>query len=116
MLAAAAAGITISTANSSYTPHELAHQLSEASAVAVFVGSDIVEVAREAAKEIGLNENRMYVLPGVDGKINTQGLKSYLELRGNVVKPVKIAEDKLTTTAACKSSALVEDEVSGFAS
>ncbi|KAL8287442.1 hypothetical protein RQP46_003300 [Phenoliferia psychrophenolica] len=100
VLAAAAAGVTISTANSSYTPHELAHQLSEASAVAVFVGSDLVEVAREAAKEIGLSEDRMYVLPGVDGTVNNQGLKSYLDLRGEVVMPAKIPEDKLTTTAA----------------
>ncbi|KAK4706193.1 4-coumarate--CoA ligase, partial [Phenoliferia sp. Uapishka_3] len=99
-LAAVASSITISTANSSYTPHELAHQLSEASAVLMLVGSDLIDVAVAAAKEVGMSEDRIYVLPGVDGTVAAKGLRSYLELRGEVVKPVAIRETELKTRAA----------------
>ena len=112
VFAAAASGITISTANSSYTAHELAHQLSEASASLVLVGSDLVDVAREAAKEIGLGEDRIYVLPGVDGTVNTKGLKSYESLRGEVIAPMKITADKLMTSAACESRTVVTPDLS----
>ena len=102
VFAGAASGITISTANSAYLAHELAHQISEASAVLILVASEIAGVARDAVKELGMSEDLIYVLPGVDGNIVTGGLKSYLELRGEEAAPVKIPEDELTSRAACK--------------
>ncbi|KAM0754180.1 acetyl-CoA synthetase-like protein [Meredithblackwellia eburnea MCA 4105] len=100
LFAATAAGVTVSTANSSYTPHELAHQVREASAVVLLVGSDLVPVAKEAAKELGLSEDKIYVLPGIDGKVNVQGLKSYEVLRGERTPPVEIPQDFLKNNAA----------------
>lgn len=98
---AQAAGVTVSTANAGYTAPELAHQLQDSSAKVVLVSSDVVDVARAAAKEIGFPEDRIYVLPGSDGKVVTGGLKSYELLRGeDGFAPVEFNQEELTTSVA----------------
>lgn len=113
LLASLAAGVTISTANAAYLPSELAHQLKESSATVVFVSSDLVSVAKEAVNEVGLSENAIFVLPGVDGKVAAGGLRSYEELRGNEdFKPVKINEKDLATTPACECHKTASSQLS----
>lgn len=103
LFAAEAAGITATTANSGYTAEEMGHQLMDCGASVILVGSDLVDVARDACKLAGFNEDRVYVLPGTDGKVNTKGLKSYELLRGKKdFKPVKIPEKDLATRIACE--------------
>lgn len=44
---------------------------------------------------------RIFVLPGIDGKVNTRGLKSYELLKGNKnFKPVQFDEGDLTKRIA----------------
>lgn len=105
LFAGQAAGLTVSTANSSYTSSELSHQIEVSGAEVLLVGSDLVAVAREAAKERGLKEDRIYVLPGVDGKVEVpKGLRSYLELEdtkgGSSFKPVHFTEEQTRTRVA----------------
>ncbi|GAA5850345.1 hypothetical protein JCM3766R1_004318 [Sporobolomyces carnicolor] len=86
-----AAGLVVSTANSAYTPHELAHCLELASAKIVLVGADLAEIAKDAAKQVGIDESKIFVLPGVSGELpsNLGGLKSYEKLLGSKnFKPV----------------------------
>ncbi|ORY89058.1 hypothetical protein BCR35DRAFT_317396 [Leucosporidium creatinivorum] len=105
LFAGQAAGLTVSTANSSYTPSELSHQIEVSGAEVLLVGSDLVDVAREAAKERGVKEDRIYVLPGVDGKVVVPaGLRSYTELNDSVggksFKPVQLTEEETLTRVA----------------
>lgn len=105
LFAGQAAGLTVSTANSSYTPSELSHQLEVSGAEILLVGSDLVDTAREAAKERGIKEDKIYVLPGVDGKVVVpKGLRSYAELKdvegGKKFKPVQLTEEQSTTRVA----------------
>ncbi|GAA5939419.1 acyl--CoA ligase [Sporobolomyces koalae] len=98
-----AAGLVVSTANSSYTATELAHQVELASAKILLVGADLVNVAKAAAKECGIPEGHIYVLPGVDGKLPTQleGLRSYEELKGSKsFKPVEYTEAQVKNELA----------------
>ncbi|SCV71645.1 BQ2448_3233 [Microbotryum intermedium] len=89
-----AAAMVATTANSSYTPNELAHQINVSDADLLLVGSDLVDVAKKAVKEAGLKESQIFVLPGVDGKINLQGLESYEVLigSGKGFKQLKISD------------------------
>jgi acyl-CoA synthetase (AMP-forming)/AMP-acid ligase II len=105
LFAGQAAGLTVSTANSSYTPSELSHQIEVSGAEILLVGSDLVGVAREAAKERGLKEDKIYVLPGVDGKVVVpQGLRSYVQLQdiegGQTFQPVQFTEEQTRTRVA----------------
>lgn len=66
----------------------------------LLVGSDLVDVAREAIKGTNVKEGSIYVLPGVDGKVKS-GHKSYEELRGKPdFKPVKTSADKIRSAVA----------------
>ncbi|GAA6006146.1 hypothetical protein JCM11491_002048 [Sporobolomyces phaffii] len=98
-----AAGLVVSTANSSYTATELAHQLELSSAKVVLVGADLVEIAKEAAKHCRIDEKSIYVLPGVSGRLPSDlgGLKSYEELKGSKdFKPVKYTESQAKSQVA----------------
>ncbi|GAA5886899.1 hypothetical protein JCM16303_006753 [Sporobolomyces ruberrimus] len=98
-----AAGLVVSTANSSYGPTELAHQLDLAGAKAILVGADLVDVAKEAAKHSGINEKCIFVLPGVSGKLPSSlgGLRSYEELKGSKdFTPVEYTEEQAKTQLA----------------
>lgn len=95
--------MTVTTANSSYTTSELVHQIQVSDASVLLVGSDILAVAREAAKETGINENKIYVLPSADGKVHPNGLQSFEKLRGNSnFKPVTFTEQELAENIACE--------------
>ncbi|KDE04365.1 hypothetical protein MVLG_05244 [Microbotryum lychnidis-dioicae p1A1 Lamole] len=83
LFGAQAAAMVATTANSSYTPNELAHQINISDADLLLVGSNLVDVAKKAVQEAGLKESQIFVLPGVDGKINLQGLESYEVLIGS---------------------------------
>lgn len=108
LFAGQAAGLTVSTANSSYTAGELEHQLTTSSASVLLVGSDLVSVAKEAAKAAGVKESNIYVLPGVDGKVVTGGLKSWEALKGKPgFEPVKMSQKDLETAVACELSTAV---------
>lgn len=105
LFAGQAAGLTVSTANSSYTVSELQHQIETSSALVLLVGADLVDTAKEAAKLSGVKESNIFVLPGVDGKVVTGGLKSYEELKGKPgFQPVKISQKDLETAVACEWS------------
>lgn len=96
-----AAGITMSTANASYTGPELAHQLHDSGAKVLLVSSDNLDIAMEAAKVCNFSPNHIYVLPGGDGIVRTKGLKTYELLRGDkAFKPVQIPS--LTKSVACE--------------
>lgn len=97
-----ALGVTVTTANSSYTTSELVHQIQISDASVLLVGSDMLAVAREAAKETGIKENKIYVLPSADGKVNADGLQSFEKLKGSSnFKPVTFTEKELVENIAC---------------
>lgn len=104
LLAGQAAGLIVSTANSSYTPTELMHQLKTSHAKVIFVGGDLVKVAREGAKLAGLGDDVIYVMPDMAGNIKVErGLKSVERLRGkDGFKPVKIPAGELKSRIACE--------------
>ncbi|GAA5912708.1 acyl--CoA ligase [Sporobolomyces salmoneus] len=92
-----AAGLVVSTANSAYTPNELAHSLKLAEAKIILVGADLLPIAKEAAKQTGLDERKIFVLPGTSGKLpsNLGGSKSYEKLIGSKdFKPVTYTEEQ----------------------
>lgn len=80
---AQASGVCVTTANSSYLPHELQHQITDSSASIVLASTDLLETALAAMKLAGLPESSLYVLPGSDGITSAKGLKTYDELIGN---------------------------------
>ncbi|GAA6005070.1 acyl--CoA ligase [Rhodotorula paludigena] len=92
LFAGQAAGLVVSTANSSYLPDELAHAIHLADAGIVLASADALDVAQKACKEAKLPTDRVYVVPGADGKLPSQlphGMKSYETLRGSdSFKPV----------------------------
>ncbi|KAI5481402.1 phenylacetyl-CoA ligase [Pseudohyphozyma bogoriensis] len=102
LLASQAAGLTISTANSAYTDTELLHQLKVSKATAVLAASgDWVKTAASAMKQANLNTDKLFVIPGVDGKVNSEGFKSHEKLRGSKdFKPVKFSEKELVNAVA----------------
>ncbi|TKA52072.1 hypothetical protein B0A53_04732 [Rhodotorula sp. CCFEE 5036] len=86
MLAGQAAGVIVSTANSSYGAEELAHALDIADAVVVLVSADLLSIAQDAVKQTQHPDAQIYVLPGSDGALPAslpRGVKSYTELRGS---------------------------------
>jgi hypothetical protein len=102
-----AAGLTVSTANSGYTPPELAHQIRNSESKIVIVSSDLLPVALKALKEkdVSVKEDKVFVLPGADGDIKVEGgAKSWEELRGKKgFKPIKVTDKtKLAKFPACE--------------
>ena len=82
MLAGQAAGVIVSTANSSYGAEELAHALDIADAVVVLVSADLLSIAQDAVKQTQHPDAQIYVLPGSDGALPAslpRGVKSYTE-------------------------------------
>ena len=103
-MASQAASVVPSLANSTSTPKELLHQLKDSKVVLLFASSDIIDTAKEAAKEAGLLADRVYALPGGDGKIK-QGTRSWEELISNKLwKHESIPKSKLKSTPACQCS------------
>ncbi|CAD6578732.1 MAG: hypothetical protein CYPHOPRED_000662 [Cyphobasidiales sp. Tagirdzhanova-0007] len=99
-MASQAASVVPSLANSTSTPKELLHQLKDSKVVLLFASSDIIDTAKEAAKEAGLLADRVYALPGGDGKIK-QGTRSWEELISNKLwKHESIPKSKLKSTPA----------------
>ncbi|KAK4050746.1 hypothetical protein OIO90_004968 [Microbotryomycetes sp. JL221] len=99
LFATQCAGLIASTANSSYTVDELLHQLQVSKATVLMAASENLQIAREAAKQAGLNESNIYVLPDTEGKVNAQGLKPWTKLKqGNTkgFKPVKLDRKAIT--------------------
>ena len=116
-----AAGVTVSTANGSYTATELgqlpvsilypeliinliAHSIKLSGASIVLAYSDLLPVALEAIKLVpGLAQDNIYLLPGSDGKI-TKGFKNWTELNGtdsdDSFKAVKFTPKELKETVA----------------
>ncbi|GAA5868557.1 hypothetical protein JCM1840_005488 [Sporobolomyces johnsonii] len=97
VFAGQAAGLVVSTANSSYTPTELAHQITLSSADLVLAGADLVPTAKEAVNKAGLKESSLFVLPDVNGKMpqHLDGFRSYKALRGEKsFKPVSFSKDQ----------------------
>lgn len=91
----------MSTANSSYVKTELVHQIKISGATLILAGSDMLQVARDAAKETGINEDKIYVLPSADGKVNADGLQSYEKLVGKPdFKPVTFTKEELEKNIA----------------
>ena len=78
-MAIQAAGLVATLANPTYTQKEVLHQLHDSSAKLVLVGSDLLQLATGAAKEAGLADNRIYALPGMDGKLKA-GTQTYEKL------------------------------------
>lgn len=102
-----AAGLTVSTANSGYTPTELAHQIRDSQAAVILASSDLLPVALKALKEkdVKVKEDAVFVLPGIDGTVKVQeGARSWLELRGKKgFRPFRRTDEKeVQKFAACK--------------
>jgi acyl-CoA synthetase (AMP-forming)/AMP-acid ligase II len=101
-----AAGLTVSTANSAYNASELSHSLKLADAKVMLVGGDLLEVAKETAKQSGMDEKNIFVVPGVAGKLpsNMGKARSYEELLGSKdFKPVKYTEEQAKKQVARES-------------
>lgn len=110
---AQAAGLTVSTANSSYTAVEVAHQLKSGSASLLFVSEDLISVAHEAILLAKL-DLKVYILPGVGSEHVASelphGYKSYTELLGSKkLVPVKLTKEQLKTAVACESPRTISD-------
>ena len=92
LFAGQAAGLVVSTANSSYLPDELAHAIELSDAALIFASADTLDVTVKACKDAGFNHANVYVLPGSDGQVPSslpQGMKAYDVLRGSdSFKPV----------------------------
>ncbi|KAJ2997681.1 hypothetical protein HDV02_005245 [Globomyces sp. JEL0801] len=55
-------GVTVTTANPAYLPHEFAHQLIDSKASVLFVHPEVLDVGLKAAAEAGLSTDRIFVL------------------------------------------------------
>lgn len=90
-------GIPIGLLSAFATAYELAHALRTSKSTHVFVQPELLPKAREAAKEVGLPEDRIYVLEGkVDGKKSFQDLRDQVKARGTPTVPVKeVTKDTL---------------------
>ncbi|GAA5930753.1 hypothetical protein JCM3775_003857 [Rhodotorula graminis] len=92
LFAGQAAGLVVSTANSSYLPDELAHAIDLSDAAVIFASADTLDVTVKACKDAGFSHENVYVLPGSDGQLPSslpQGMKAYDALRGSdSFKPV----------------------------
>lgn len=97
-----AAGITVSTANSSYTPLELAHALQLSSASIILVHSDLIDTAIKACELAGVEKDKIYLLPGEKGV--GEGFRSWEEINGtgNGFETVKFTEEELKGRIACE--------------
>ncbi|GAA5965081.1 hypothetical protein JCM3765_004851 [Sporobolomyces pararoseus] len=98
-----AAGVTVSTANSSYGPDELAHCLKLSEAKVMLVGGDFLEIAKETAKKAGMDEKYIFALPSMSGDVpaNLGKVKNWQELLGSKdFKPVKYNEKEAKTQVA----------------
>lgn len=108
LFGALAAGLTITTANSGYTPPELAHQIRNSGAKVVVCSSDLLGVVREALREDGVEvgEDRVFVMPGLDGRVGlVGGARSWDELRGDGkgFRPVRRTDEReLEKLPACE--------------
>jgi hypothetical protein len=103
-----AAGLTVSTANSGYLPHELAHQIRNSEAKLIITSSDLLPITLKALqeKDVNVKADRVFVMPGMDGKVAIDGgAKSWEELKGKKgFKPIKKTDKKgVTTFPACES-------------
>jgi acyl-CoA synthetase (AMP-forming)/AMP-acid ligase II len=78
-MAIQAAGLVATLANPTYTQNEFLHQLRDSSAKLVLAGSDLLPPALRAANEAGVPNDRIYALPGMDGKVKS-GAQSYEKL------------------------------------
>ncbi|GAA5975414.1 hypothetical protein JCM5350_006472 [Sporobolomyces pararoseus] len=98
-----AAGITVSTANSAYTLTELAHCLKLSEAKVMLVAADLLEIAKETAKQTGMDEKNIFALPNISGKVPTDigKARNWEELLGSKdFKPVKFSEKEAKTQVA----------------
>ncbi|KAL7007418.1 hypothetical protein EMMF5_002882 [Cystobasidiomycetes sp. EMM_F5] len=98
------ASLVAALANSTYTSGELAHLLKDSGSSAIFVGSDHIDTALAAAKEVGIESRRVFALPGIDGTV-TLLAHSYERLDiGKRWQHASLPVDKLKTTTACDCS------------
>ncbi|RYO74387.1 hypothetical protein DL764_010839 [Monosporascus ibericus] len=74
------AGGTASTANPTYTAKELAYQMKDSKAKGIITQISFLQVVLEAAKAIGIPENRIILLG--DGKDPSGKFKHFTEIRG----------------------------------
>ncbi|KAK4050826.1 hypothetical protein OIV83_003248 [Microbotryomycetes sp. JL201] len=97
LFATQAAGLIVSTANSSYTVDELLHQLQVSKAKVLLAAGDALDVAKAAAKQASISNANIFVLPDAQGKIDTAGgLKPWTELKGSKsFKPVQLSQKDL---------------------
>ncbi|BGP50499.1 hypothetical protein JCM10450v2_006418 [Rhodotorula kratochvilovae] len=103
LFAGQAAGLVVSTANSSYLPDELAHAITLSDAAVILASADTLDIAHQACKDAGFSTDRVYVVPGADGSLPRalpHGMKSYEALRGSdtfepVVPTLQEAKTKL---------------------
>lgn len=93
LLGGQAAGVVVSTANSSYLPDELAHAIDIAGSRVVLASADLLEIAQKAVTESSIPDATIYVLPGTDGKLPAaipRGMRPYTDLRGSAsFEPVR---------------------------
>ncbi|BGP57163.1 hypothetical protein JCM8202_005399 [Rhodotorula sphaerocarpa] len=93
MLGGQAAGLVVSTANSSYLPEELAHALDIAGSRVLLASADLLDTAQKAVKQSAIPNAQIYVLPGTNGKLPgslPRGMKPYTDLRGSAdFKPIQ---------------------------
>ena len=104
VFACQAAGLVCSTANPSYTPPELAHQIKVSGAKLVLASLDMVANVEQGCELAGVGKDKIVVLPGMGGETKVpDGLRGWEELRGqDGFKPVRIEEP--AKTLACESS------------
>jgi len=95
-----AASLSASLANPTYTAKELLHQIKDSQVSVVLAASDVLQTAIEAATEAGLSKDRIFALPGVDGKTSST-VQSYEKLMSKQLwKHESIPRGKLATTPA----------------
>ncbi|KAM0790826.1 hypothetical protein ACM66B_004671 [Microbotryomycetes sp. NB124-2] len=97
LFATQSAGLIVSTANSSYTVDELLHQLQTSKAKVLLTSGDALDVAKEAAKQAGIPDEKVYILPDVDGNVKSAGgFQPWTKLKGSKsFKPVQLSQKEL---------------------
>lgn len=84
------AAIPIGLLSAYATPYELAHALKTSTSTHLFVQPELLPKALEAAKQVGLPEERIYILEGTaNGRRAFRDMRDTIRLLGTPIVPVK---------------------------
>jgi acyl-coenzyme A synthetase/AMP-(fatty) acid ligase len=104
-------GGLLTPANAAYSAAELAYQLKNSGAKCVFTCVTLLETTKEAAKEVGIPENRIYILEvpkeAAGGRSTPSGIKTVDDLIREGAKLDRLEPVKLEAGEGAKKTALL---------